>query len=36
MRVLIADDDKRVCDLLAEFVGLCGHEVVATVTKGGL
>lgn len=36
MRVLIADDDRRVCDLLAEYVRVCGHEVVATVTKGGL
>ena len=36
MRVLIADDDRFVCELLAEFVALCGHEVVDTVTKGGL
>jgi CheY-like chemotaxis protein len=36
MRILIADDDRLVCDLLAEFVGICGHEVVDTVTKGGL
>lgn len=36
MRVLIADDDKLVCDLLSQFVRFCGHEVVATVSGGGL
>jgi two-component system, OmpR family, response regulator MprA len=36
MRVLIADDDKLICDLLAQFVRFCGHEVVATVSGGGL
>ena len=36
MRVLIADDDKLVCDLLAQFVRFCDHEVVATVSGGGL
>ena len=36
MRVLIADDDRLVCDLLTEFVKICGHEVVASVTGGGL
>jgi DNA-binding response OmpR family regulator len=36
MRVLIADDDRHVCDLLASFVVECGHEVVETVTAGGL
>ena len=36
MRVLIADDDKLVCDLLAQFVRFCEHEVIATVSGGGL
>src|SRR3954467_10123204 len=36
MRVLIADDDKLVCDLLSQFVRFCGHEVFATVSGGGL
>jgi DNA-binding NarL/FixJ family response regulator len=36
MRILIADDDKLVCDLLAQFVRFCEHEVVATVSGGGL
>ena len=36
MRVLIADDDKLVCDLLSQFVRFCDHEVVATVSGGGL
>lgn len=36
MRVLIADDDRLVCDLLAEFVTACGHEVAEKVTAGGL
>jgi CheY-like chemotaxis protein len=36
MRVLIADDDRMVCGLLEEMVRTCGHEVVATVTGGGL
>ena len=36
MRVLIADDEKLVCDLLAQFVRFCGHEVVATVSGGGM
>jgi CheY-like chemotaxis protein len=36
MRILIADDDKLVCDLLSQFVRFCEHEVVATVSGGGL
>jgi two-component system, LytTR family, response regulator AlgR len=36
MRVLIADDDKNVVELLAAFVTACDHEVVDTVTNGGL
>ena len=36
MRVLIADDDKLVCDLLSQFVRFCEHEVVATISGGGL
>ncbi len=36
MRVLIADDDKNVVDLLTAFVTACEHEVVDRVTGGGL
>jgi CheY-like chemotaxis protein len=36
MRVLIADDDREVAEVLAAYVAECGHEVVATVTGGGL
>lgn len=36
MRVLIADDDKELAEALAECVTACGHEVVGTVTGGGL
>src|ERR1700739_3326823 len=36
MRVLIADDDKELAEALAECVAECGHEVVGTVTGGGL
>lgn len=36
MRVLIADDDKNVVELLAAFVTACNHEVVDMVTGGGL
>jgi DNA-binding NarL/FixJ family response regulator len=36
MRVVIADDDKQIVELLTIFVGACGHEVVDTVTAGGL
>lgn len=36
MRILIADDDKLVCALLSEYVSICNHEVVATVSSGGL
>ena len=36
MRILIADDDRELADVLAEFVRLCNHEVVDKVTGGGL
>ena len=36
MRVLIVDDDRNVVDLLTAFVTACNHEVVETVTGGGL
>ncbi len=36
MRVLIADDDRDLAEVLAIYVAECGHEVVATVTGGGL
>ncbi len=36
MKVLIADDDKELAQVLANCVTACGHEVVGTVTGGGL
>jgi two-component system, OmpR family, response regulator len=36
MRVLIADDDKEMAEVLAAYVEQCGHEVVGTATGGGL
>jgi CheY-like chemotaxis protein len=36
MRILIADDDKELARVLADSVTACGHEVVGTVTGGGL
>ena len=36
MRVLIADDDKELAQVLADSVTACGHDVVGTVTGGGL
>ncbi len=36
MRVLIADDDRLVCEMLREYVISCGHEVVEIVCGGGL
>lgn len=36
MRVLVADDEREVASVLASLVGACGHEVVATVTSGGI
>ena len=36
MRVLIADDDKDLAEALAATVTECGHDVVGTVTGGGL
>ncbi len=36
MRVLIADDDRELAEVLARLVAECGHEVVGTVTGGGL
>jgi DNA-binding response OmpR family regulator len=36
MRVLIADDDKDLAEALAASVTECGHDVVGTVTGGGL
>ncbi|HEY2342404.1 MAG TPA: response regulator [Chthoniobacteraceae bacterium] len=35
MRILIADDDLLVCELLREYVTACDHEVVETVSSGG-
>ena len=36
MRVLVADDDRELAAALADCVTACGHEVVATVSGGGL
>jgi len=36
MRVLVADDDKELAEALAHSVTECGHDVVGTVTGGGL
>ena len=36
MRVLIADDDRAFAEYLTALVWASGHEVVATVTAGGL
>ena len=36
MRVLIADDDREMVEVLTAYVEECGHEVVGTVTGGGL
>lgn len=36
MRVLVADDDRDMAAALADCVLACGHEVVDTVSGGGL
>ena len=36
MRVLVADDDRDLAQALADCVTVCGHEVVDTVSGGGL
>lgn len=36
MRVLIADDQRNVAELMALMVDSCDHEAIATVTTGGL
>jgi DNA-binding NarL/FixJ family response regulator len=36
MRILIADDDRAFAEYLGALVSACEHEVVATVTGGGL
>lgn len=36
MRVLVADDDRQWAAVLTECVLACGHDVVDTVTGGGL
>src|SRR6187401_1919606 len=36
MRLLIADDDRDFAEVLAAMVQELGHEVVATITGGGL
>ena len=36
MRVLVADDDRDLAAALADCVVACGHEVVDTVSGGGL
>ncbi len=36
MRVLVADDDRELAAVLSDCVTACGHEVVDTVSGGGL
>ena len=36
MRVIVADDDRDLAAALSDCVSACGHEVVDTVTGGGL
>lgn len=36
LRILIGDDDRALADTLTAVVTACGHEVVSTVTSGGL
>ena len=36
MRVLVADDDKELAEALSLSVTACGHDVVGTITGGGL
>ena len=36
MRVLVADDDRDLAAALTDCVTVCGHEVVDTVSGGGL
>lgn len=36
MRILIADDQRDVAQLLAQMVVSCDHETVGMVTTGGL
>ncbi len=36
MRVLIADDDRLLCELLKEYVSACDHQVVEAVSGGGV
>lgn len=36
MRVLIADDDREMAEVLGAYVVECGHQVVSLVTGGGL
>lgn len=36
MRILIADDDRDLAEALASSVAAFGHDVVGTVTGGGL
>lgn len=36
MRILIVDDDRLVCEMLREYVQDCGHDVVETISSGGL
>jgi two-component system response regulator MprA len=36
MRILIADDDREIVEVLALWVQELGHEVAGTITGGGL
>src|SRR5688572_21524942 len=36
LRVMVADDDRDLAEVLTAYVRDCGHDPVATVTGGGL
>ena len=36
LRVLVADDDRDLAEVIAAYVKECGHEIVATISAGGL
>jgi CheY-like chemotaxis protein len=36
MRILIADDQRNVAEIISQMVRSCDHELVGTVTTGGL
>jgi CheY-like chemotaxis protein len=36
LRVLVADDDRELAEVLTAYVRECGHDPVATISAGGL